>query len=160
MGVPSRTKDTVHEGKSPLIFLSNKIYNSRFSCDRMTLKELQVLLDRGLRLGVVKPTDSPDWLGWILVSKHPSNPRFREVLDELEHAHLLEEQRRRDLAPYLVLNIELKRSVHEEGNYETEDDYRMKTESWCTDLPHVQDVLRSFGVELWQLHDSREIDAP
>ena len=126
----------------------------------MTQKEAQLLLNSGFRLGVTKLVDSPEYLGWILVSKHPSNPRMKGILEESQETHLLEEQRQRELAPYLVLNIELKRPVHEAGDYETEGDYRMKTKTWCKDLKHVQDVLRELGVELGRLRQSREIDAP
>ena len=126
----------------------------------MTHTEVQLLLDSGLRLGVTKPVDSPDYLGWILVSKHPSNPRLTSILAKSPETHQLAEQLRREVAPYLVLNIELKRSVHEAGDYETEDDYRIKTKTWCKDLKHVQDVLKELGVELEQLRESREIDAP
>jgi hypothetical protein len=126
----------------------------------MTEREIQTALDSGLRLGVVKSVDTPDYLGWILVSKHFPNPRFNSVLNESEHAHLLQEQRERERSPYLVLKIELKRSVHEAGIYETEGDYRMKVKTWCKDLQHVREVLNQSGVELWQLRESREIDAP
>jgi hypothetical protein len=126
----------------------------------MTQKEVQALLDSGLRLGVTKPVDSPDFLGWILVSKHPSNPRIMGTLDESEDARLLEEQRQRERTPYLILNIELNRSVHEAGTYETEGDYRMKAATWCKNLDHVEEMLSGLGVELDQLRESREIDAP
>lgn len=82
------------------------------------------------------------------------------ILDEDEDAHLLKEQRQREVAPYLILNIELNRSVHESDAYETEEDYRMKTRTWCKDLKHVEKVLRELGVELAQLRGRWEIDAP
>jgi hypothetical protein len=128
----------------------------------MTYKEIQGLLDSGLSLGVRKALDSPDYLGWILLSKHRLNPRLKEILDESEpeHAHRLEKERRRELAPYLILDIELSRSVHEAGGYETEDDYRKKVATWCRDLEHVETVLKELGVELHQLRESRELDAP
>ena len=122
--------------------------------------EVEALLDAGLRLGVTKPVDSSDYLGWIVVSKHPSNPRIIGIVVESEHAHLLEEQRQRELAPYLILNVELNRSVHETGAYETEADYRMKERTWCKDLKHVEEMLRRLGVTFDQLRESREIDAP
>ena len=127
----------------------------------MTQNEIQSLLDSGSRLGVTKSVDSPDYLGWILVGKHPANLRRLAILEESgELSQTAEVERARIGASYLVLNIELKRSVHEAGEYETEDDYRMKTATWCKDLTHVQDVLRKLGVELGQLQFAREIDAP
>jgi hypothetical protein len=107
----------------------------------MTESEVQGLLDSGLRLGVTKPVDSPDYLGWILVKKFSPNTRFKEILDQNKHARIQAEQRRYEMTPFLVMNIELKRLGHEAGIYKTENDCRMKTQTWCKDFKQVQDVL-------------------
>jgi hypothetical protein len=126
----------------------------------MIRSEVERLLDAGFRLGVTKPVDSPDYLGWVLVSQHRPSPRLKSILDPAEHSELLEEQRQREVAPYLILNLELRRSVHESGDYETEEDYRMKTKTWCRDINEVQAALQKLGVELSQLCEAREIGAP
>jgi hypothetical protein len=127
---------------------------------KMTEEDIQSMLDRGLRLGVVKPMDTAEYLGWILVSKHSPDPRRNALLDGIEDASAFAEQQEREVAPYLILNIELKRSVHESGDYETEKDYRMKTKTWCRDLEHVRHVLDGLGFGLNDLRQSNQLDAP
>jgi hypothetical protein len=126
----------------------------------MTLDEVERLLERGDRVGFLKLTDDPAFLGWILVSKLKPNLRMLEVLDEAEAPELLREERRRKDQPYLVLTIELNRRVHEDGGYETEGDYRMKHRLWFPDLRTVESQLVAWGYSLDRAKEASELDAP
>lgn len=126
----------------------------------MTLDEVDRLLERGNRMGFIKPTDDLDFLGWIIVSKIKPNERLLEILEEAEAPELVREERRRRDRPFLVLTIELDRKVHEAGGYESEGDYRMKERLWFPDLLAVQTQLLAWGYSLNQARDARELDAP
>ena len=128
--------------------------------DEMNYTELEKLLDSGGRVGFIKPTDSPDYLGWILIAKIEANRRLLELVTEAEAPALVQEERRRLVQPYMVLQIELKRSIHEAGEYETESDYRQKERLWFGDLEAVAEQLRQWGYELQDARSARELDAP
>lgn len=126
----------------------------------MDFCELEGLLDRKESVGFRKPTDDPEYLGWILVRKLEANPRLLELFDESEAPELVREERRRQHEPYLVLRIELKRSVHEAGDYETEQDYRQKEQLWFGSLADVEKQLAQWGYSLEDARNARELDAP
>jgi hypothetical protein len=121
-------------------------------------------LEAGHQLGIRISLDDYDYdyLGWILVSKLASNPRVLELLEgeDEEEFPVLKEERRRAVTPFLIRDIELKRSVHESGDYETEADFRKKDMVWCSSLTEINDFLKTKGYRLTDLEDSRTIDAP
>jgi hypothetical protein len=127
----------------------------------MDLKDVEEALARGVRLGFRKETDDPEYLGWVLVSKLKANDRILELFPEEEgRPKVVSEEQRRRARPYLVRRIELKRSVHESGEYESEADYRLHEKYWHGSLLAVQQQLTSWGLWLEEAKDSRELDAP
>ena len=126
----------------------------------MTFDEVERLLDAGFRAGFRKPTNNVDYLGWIIISKHKPNMRILELFDESEHPELVREERWYQREPYLVLVIELKRSVHEAGDYETEGDYRQKDAYRYGSLSEVESQLQKWGYSFEQARETRELDAP
>src|SRR5688572_12402442 len=126
----------------------------------MMFDEIEDLLDSGFRVGFEKPTDDPEYVGWILVSKVKPNERLLQVMSEEDSPELIREERRRQSEPYFLMKIELKRSVHEAGAYETESDYRQNEKYWFSDLKHVAEQLREWGYSLEEAKEARELDAP
>jgi hypothetical protein len=95
-----------------------------------------------------------------LVSKVKTNTRYLELVGEAEAPLQVAEERRREKQPYLLLRIELKRSVHEAGDYETEGDYRMKDRFWFSTLSDLAEQLTAWGYSLEDAIGARELDAP
>jgi len=126
----------------------------------MELDEVERLLEQGGRVGFIKPTNDPNYLGWILLWKVKANQRLLEILDEADDPIRVKEERRRQREPYLLLRIELKRSVHEAGDYETEKDYRQKDKFWFSSLDDVEKHLVAWGYSLKHARPARELDAP
>jgi hypothetical protein len=126
----------------------------------MDSEEAEQLLDQGFSIGFTKPTDDPAYLGWITISKVKPSSRLLEVLSEDEAPDAVREERRRQREPYLVLVVELRRDVHESGDYETESDYRQKDRHWFSDLSAAARLLESWGYSLRDAREARELDAP
>jgi hypothetical protein len=126
----------------------------------MTLNEIEVLLSGGFRVGFEQPSQDDEYIGWILVSKIVAKERILELLDEDEAPDLVREQARRRTEPYLLERLELKRSVHEGGDYETESDYRQKDQYWFGSLHEVAARLALWGYRLEDAREARELDAP
>lgn len=126
----------------------------------MDFYELEQLLERGERVGFVKPTDDLDYLGWILIAKIKANQRFLGLVTENDAPERFREERRRSREPYLLLQLELKRSVHEEGGYETEADYRQKDRLWFATLDDLAQNLQESGFDIRNARLARDLDAP
>jgi hypothetical protein len=124
------------------------------------LDRLEELLDRGERLGFAKPTGDDEYLGWILIAKVKANVRLLELFSGDHDDVRVEEEKRRLKRPYMVLQIELKRTVHEAGDYETDADYRQKERLWFANLEEVAEQLRDWGYDLHEARGARELDAP
>jgi len=92
--------------------------------------------------------------------KQKPNQRVLELIDEEEAPTVVARERRLQRTPYLLIVIDLDRSVHEAGGYETEDDYRQKDRYWFATLDEVEHQLRAWGYRLEDARDSRELDAP
>lgn len=116
------------------------------------------MLDRGIVVGFVKPTDDPRFLGWILIKKLTVNPRIIDLFSE--HEPPGREERERLAMPYLVTHLEIDRAVHESGEYETEDEYRQKVRFRFSTLEEVEAHLHGLGLLLRDARDARLIDAP
>lgn len=123
-------------------------------------EQVEQLLDQGERVGFTKPTSDAQYLGWILIAKVMADLRLLEVLSEEEDPRRVQEEKRRLEKPYLVLQIELKRAVHEAGDYETEADYRQKDRLWFASLEDVARQLSAWGYDLREARGARELDAP
>ena len=126
----------------------------------MQRRDVERLLDLGIRLGFAKPVQDPDYLGWILVLRQKPNPRVRELLNEEEAPSVIAREERIKRTPFLVLVLELRRDVHEAGGYENEADYRRKERYWFANLDEVEAQLTEWGYALENARDSRELDAP
>lgn len=126
----------------------------------MRRDEIESLLERGFRVGFVKPTEDPEYLGWILLSKHRANERILEAITERDAPPIVAEEKRRRERPYLLLAIELRRTVHESGDYETERDFRQNEKLWFSSLHDVAIQLSQWGYSLEAAREAREIDAP
>src|SRR5438477_3865770 len=83
--------------------------------------QLEYYLKRGNTVGFEMPTGDPEYLGWILISKQEPNARLLGLFTEEEESYwLIRKEHRKLTHPYFVHRFELKRSVHEAGDYETE----------------------------------------
>jgi hypothetical protein len=119
---------------------------------------IETLLDRGGRLGFVKPTGDPGFLGWVLLSKPPVHPL---ALSSAEPGSL-HEQTLRTLAarPYLLRIVELAKAVHESDDYEANEDYRVNERYYFSSLGEVAAFLQCLGLCLDEIRPSHQIDAP
>ncbi len=125
-----------------------------------TRREIERLLESGIRLGFSIPLEDPEYLGWVLVTRLKPNPRVLELIDESDAPRAVARERQIERTPFLVLVLELRRDVHEAGGYETEEDYRRKDRYWFASLDEVEARLREWELELADAKDGREIDAP
>ncbi|WP_437287729.1 hypothetical protein [Sorangium sp. So ce406] len=126
----------------------------------MDRQEIDAMLDQGQRVGFVKQTSDPEYLGWIVLSKLNPNRRLLEVLGHDSDSVYVAEERRREREPYLLMVIELKREVHDAGGYETEEDYRRKDRYWFATLEDVERKLGEWGMSLSDGREARELDVP
>src|ERR1044071_9691399 len=95
-------------------------------------EHIEAMLEKGTRLGFRKPTSDDLYTGWIILYKvapHQITTRTG-ALDPVADGHIIEKHQANELYirlhPYTVLLLELRRDVHERGDYETNSDYRLK----------------------------------
>jgi hypothetical protein len=126
----------------------------------MTRLDLERFLDQGHELGFVKHTDSPNFLGWILLRKRTANQRLLSLVDPIEDHALLAKEQMLVVRPYQVQVIELAGDVFESDRYETEGDFRMNEVHYFSSLDDVEKFVRSFGYSLESIKWRPEINAP
>jgi len=130
----------------------------------MNIEELERKLNQGERLGLKKDIDDPSYLGWILLTKRkPPIVYPREAYGENGegiYRDLVELHEKLTKTPYHILNLELKREVHEGEAYETEEDYRFKESLYFETLQQVEYYISNLGYCLNNIKYRREIDAP
>lgn len=122
--------------------------------------QIERALDKGQQLGFIKPTDDDRFLGWILLSKRVCNERYLALLAPGEEPAFVAEQEAIRRCPYRVSVIELSREVHESGEYETEEDYRLRESHQFPDLDAVDGFLQARGFQLADITWGTDIDAP
>lgn len=126
----------------------------------MNFETLERVLHKEETVGFVKPTGDPEYLGWILIRKHKANNRILELIEPSDNPHIVAKEEQLQREPYMILCIELKRSVHEAGVYETQDDYRLMDRYRFSSLVEVERQLAEWGYSLADARYSRDIDAP
>jgi hypothetical protein len=129
----------------------------------MNKLELDKKLNNGERLGFIKETNSPDYLGWILINKMPKmmfKPQEDDYDDEESYSFHLDEYRRREETPYHVGIRELKKDVHERGDYETGDDVRQADNYYFSSVDEVEEFVNQLGYKFENIKDQLEMDAP
>jgi hypothetical protein len=132
----------------------------------MTRDDLERHLHNGEQWRFVKETDDPEYLGWILISKitpgpmPPFAPRLdpREERESIEQAVAWAEQMRR--TPYHVHVVELKREVHEAGEYPGNEDYRNIENYYVATLDEVEEIVHRFGKTLESVRWRGDLKAP
>lgn len=122
--------------------------------------QIESALDKGQQLGFVKPTDDERVLGWILLWKRKPHDRYLALLRPGEEPDFVAKQEAIRRCPFYVSVIELSRDVHESGDYETEEDYRLKEIHQFPDLDAVDTFVRSYGFQLDRITWGTDIDAP
>lgn len=130
----------------------------------MNIDNLEKKLTKGEQWGFRKEIDDPDYLGWILLVKRQLPiiyPRDAyEPEEEERYLSLVELYEKLKKTPYQILNLELRREVHESDVYETEEDYRFKQSLYFANLQEVENYLSDLGYDLNQIKHRSEIDAP
>ena len=128
----------------------------------MGSKELENRLEYGEQWGFIKPTDSADYLGWVLLSKR--KPAAVTPLDPVQDydrfvkwSNEVESLRQR---PYLVKVLELDRAVHESGEYESTEDYRVIESHHFATLAEAESFIRELGNSFADIKNRLELDAP
>ncbi len=130
----------------------------------MDIKILEEKLDKGQSWGFKKELSDPAYLGWIVLKKRkPPIIYPKEAYAENEQERYSSLVRRYESAiqtPYLFLNFELKKEVHESEEYEAPDDYRLNECIYFETLEEVVSHISSLGYSLNDIKHRREIDAP
>jgi hypothetical protein len=124
--------------------------------------ELDRKLNNGEQWGFVKETDSVDYLGWILINKRPKmrfEPQKSDYDDET-YLLYLDKYQQREKTPYHLLVYELRRDVHERGDYETGDDVRQKDNYYFSSVDQLETFVRELGYSFENIKHRSEIDAP
>jgi hypothetical protein len=128
----------------------------------MTLDELERHLELGEQWGYKKETDSSDYLGWVLLSKRQPSPLWERKAYANEEVYLQAKERadRLKKTPYHLRVIELRRDVHESGEYESTEDYRLNENHYCSSLTEAVRLIKNLGFQLENIKWRGELDAP
>ncbi|MDY6784843.1 MAG: hypothetical protein SW833_20260 [Cyanobacteriota bacterium] len=130
----------------------------------INIEDLEKKLSQGEQWEFRKELDVSDYLGWILLIKrdipiiYPKDaykPKEKGI-----YTSLIELREKLTKTPYQILNIELKREVHESDAYENEEDYRFKESLYFTSLQKVRNYFSDLGYNLHDIKHRSEIDAP
>lgn len=135
-------------------YLNGKVYEQ----DRVGKK-----LNNGEQWGFIKETDSHEYLGWILINKLPKmtfTSQKKDYSEEYLYLIKLIEAEKREKTPYHVLIKELRRDVHESGEYETGDDIRHKENYYFSCIDEVEEFIEKLGYSFKNIKNRSEIDAP
>ena len=124
----------------------------------MELAEIKWFLENGRTLGFTIETDDEHYLGWLLISKIQPNFRVLEIVGaDDEHRARQELYREKQ---YQVRVVQLNRTVHDSGDYETNEDYRINECFHLSSLAEVEAFLGKFGKRLSEIRPSSQIDSP
>ncbi|MEH2173845.1 hypothetical protein [Nostoc sp.] len=125
--------------------------------------ELDKKLNHGEQWGYKKETDNDEYLGWILINKLPKLtfiPKREDYLEEYLYLIKIREAEKRQKTPYHVLIKELRRDVHESGEYETGEDIRQKDNYYFSYIDELEKFIEELGYSFENIKHRSEIDAP
>jgi hypothetical protein len=126
----------------------------------MKREDLERYLERGDLLGFEKQTDSPEYLGWVLLNKLRPHDRYLSLLAPGEEPGFVAEQERIRRNPYHISVVELRREAYESEGYETDEDYRLNEHYDFPNLDEVETFVRKYGHTLENIKWGSEIGAP
>ena len=128
----------------------------------MDKDELEQHLKRGEQWGFVKPTDDDNYLGWILLRKRRCTPvsPFDCNAEPERYANWMEQSSDAQERPYHLLVIELRRDVHEAGDYESSEDYRLRQNYYFSSLDEVDYEVQRLGFSLRNALPRSQLNAP
>ena len=128
----------------------------------ITQDQLEKYLQRGEEWGFRRETGDPEYLGWILVSKRkpPILWPGEEANNPAHYTKIREEAERLSRTPYHVKIRELRRDVHESGEYEQPGDYRLVENFYFESLRDVEQFLNGMNLTLEHIQPRILIDAP
>ena len=135
---------------------------SVFGIMPMNRAELEKRLDNGERWGFRKDTETPTYLGWILITKRKPSPitPFDPKGEPERYSQWMEWRKELLRLPYHVAIRELRRDVHESDDYEDTDDYRLRENYYVSNLDEVQKILDNYNCKIEDARLSVELDAP
>jgi hypothetical protein len=128
----------------------------------MNLEELETHLDKGEQWGIRKETDSHDYLGWILITKRrPPTIWPRNTYDDPNlYSSLMDLANEIIEKPYHMQVLELRRDVHESGEYENTEDYRQNENYYFETLGEAERMVERLGYSIKEIKFRGELDAP
>jgi hypothetical protein len=128
----------------------------------MDIESLSKHLNNGEQWGFRTSPDSSEYLGWVLISKR--NPAvifpYHASQDMARYERLAEESAETKMRPFHVSVRELKKTVHESGEYESTEDYRVRDNYYFSTLEEVLNFLSSKHLQLEDINSRFDIDAP
>ena len=121
-------------------------------------------IERGKQRGFTLPPTHADGIAWVLVSKASVNERLLEIFsgdDEDSAQRIVAEQLENRRRPYIVQLYELRRAIHESGDYGAPEDVLVNDIRRFATLDEVAAYLRErWGLDLDDAQDRAAIDAP
>ena len=129
----------------------------------MKVAEVKKKLDNGEQWGFVKETDSEEYLGWILINKMlPMRlaPQKESYENEESYSLVMKRYNQSLNQPYHILIYELKRDVHQRGDYETGDDVRLNENHYFASIEELEKFINELGYNFENIKHRLEIDAP
>jgi len=128
----------------------------------MNIGDLSKHLNNGERWGFRTNPDSLDYLGWVLISKRTPPViypyHFSQSIER--HERLVKEAAELKACPFHVSVLELNRTVHESGVYESTEDYRVRDNHYFATLEEALMFFESQHLNLKDIKSGFDIDAP
>jgi hypothetical protein len=128
----------------------------------MKLFELEKHLCRGEQWGFRKPTNSPEYLGWVLIAKRQLPTVWAKAAydNDQSYSRAVEKHNDAQKTPYHVRVLELRRDIHESEGYESREDYRVSENYYFETLGEVKEFVESCGLTLEKVQSRSALDAP
>jgi len=123
----------------------------------MTKEQLEFYLNRNNTFGYNTRNDDQQ-VGWILLFKRFTKPKFFDLVSEEEDPRGYRLQRRIEQEPYWVRIEEVTRAVFESDRYAQEEDYLMKAYYSFRTLDDVELFLKELGHNLAEIKWGADVD--
>ena len=128
----------------------------------MNFDDLSKRLNNGEQWGFRTIPDSLDYLGWVLILKRtpPVVYPYHVSQSVEQYERLVKEATELKVRPFQVMVRELNRAVHESGEYESTEDYRVRENHYFATLEEVLSFFNSRQLKLEDIRSRFDIDAP
>jgi hypothetical protein len=123
----------------------------------MTKDQLDFYLSRKNTFGYNTRNDDQR-VGWILLSKRFTKPRFFELVSETEDPRGYWMQRRIEAQPYWIRMAEVSRAVFDSDDFPENEDYLLNVSYSFRTLDDVERFLKELGYDLAEIKWRADVD--